>query len=426
MPLLDFDGWRQAFESFYAAVPVPAPTPADQATRASAKGRMEIAGFDFKLDALVAYGRPFDAMTLKGRHGGDDWRLTVNSDDVVGDISWRGGAFNDRGAVRARLQKLVLADEVPQPKGNVAIVVASDKVREADFPALDIIADKFTLKDRELGKLELRATPMGDNWRIDQLSITTGHAKLEMDGLWQRFGDAAGLPGKSRTTMKMKLESTNLNALFNQFGFGDYLKGGNAKLEGQLSWPGHIYQFQTATLSGDFKVTAANGRFAKIEPGAGKLLGLMSLQSLPRRITLDFRDIFSEGLAFNKIEGDVKIASGIMSTDNFEIKGPAAYITTSGDVSLPTETVNLKMKVAPLVGEGAALGAAVLLTPLVGAGVYAISKLLEGALSYELSVTGQWDNPQSEQIKKNAPKAPAAAPAAVPAPAPAETAKTTP
>ena len=140
----------------------------------------------------------------------------------------------------------------------------------------------------------------------------------------------------------------------------------------------------------------------------------MSLQSLPRRITLDFRDIFSEGLAFNKIEGDVSIVNGIMYTDNFEIKGPAAYIRTAGDVSLPTETVNLKMKVAPLVGDGAALGAAVLLTPLVGAGVYAFSKFLEGALSYELSVTGPWDNPQSDQIKKNAPLA-TATPAAGPA-----------
>ena len=403
--LLDFDNWRDAFGKFYPSPLATAPAPL---LVAAGKSGIEIAGFDFKLGGLLAYGRPFDAMTLKGRHGGEDWRLTVDSDDAVGDISWRAGAFNDRGAVRARLTKLVLAEEVPQPKGAAAMPAEVTFTREADFPALDIIAEKFTFKDRELGKLELRATPMGDNWRIDQLVISTGHAKLEMDGLWKRVDDQQKAPGKSRTTMNLKLESTNLNALFNQFGFGDYVKGGNANLEGQLSWPGHIYQFQTAALSGHFKINARDGRFAKIEPGAGKLLGLMSLQSLPRRITLDFRDIFSEGLAFNKIDGDVKITSGIMSTDNFEIKGPAAYIKTSGEVSLPTETVNLKMKVAPLVGEGAALGAGVFLTPIVGVGVYAVSKLLEGALSYELSVTGPWDDPQSEQIKKNAPIAPAA------------------
>ena len=404
MPLLDFDSWREAFSKFY---PLPVANATSQPGRGGGNNNIQISGFDLKLGGLVAYGRPFDAMTLKGRHGGDDWRLTVDSDDAVGDVSWRAGAFNDRGAVRARLQKLVLADEVPQTKSANANPIAAPATREADFPALDIIADKFTLKDHELGKLELRATPMGENWRIDQLVISTGHAKLEMDGLWERVADAANPAGKSRTTMQLKLDTTNLNALFNQFGFGDYVKGGNAKLEGQLSWPGHIYQFGTAKLSGNFKINAADGRFAKIEPGAGKLLGLMSLQSLPRRITLDFRDIFSEGLAFSKIEGDVMIASGIMSTDNFEIKGPAALIRTAGEISLPTETVNLKMKVAPLIGEGAALGAGVFLTPIAGVVTYAASKLLEGALSYELSVTGPWDNPQSVQLKKNAPAIPA-------------------
>ncbi|MEQ1515796.1 MAG: AsmA-like C-terminal region-containing protein [Usitatibacteraceae bacterium] len=405
MPVLDFDLWRQAFENFYPATPTPV-GPA----RAGGSSPLVIAGFDFKLGGLIAYGRPFDKMTLKGRHAGEDWRLMVDSEDAVGDISWRAGAFSDRGAVRARLQKLVLADEVPTPPASALPVAANAEknkapIREADFPALDIIADKFTFKDRELGKLELRATPLGDNWRIDELVISTGHAKLEMDGLWQRYGDPQSPPGKSRTQMNLKLNASNLNALFNQFGFGDYVKGGNAKMEGQLSWPGHAYQFQTATLSGQFKVTANDGRFAKIDPGAGKLLGLMSLQSLPRRITLDFRDIFSEGLAFNKIEGDVKIASGVMFTDNFEIRGPAAFISTAGEVSLPTETVKLKMKVAPLVGEGAAIGAGIFLTPIVGLGVYGLSKLFEGALSYELSVTGPWDDPQSEVIKKNAPSA---------------------
>lgn len=399
LPLLDFDLWRQAFEKFYPPV---------AASTGDGKSNFELAGFDFKLGGLIAYGRPFDKMTLKGRHAGEDWRLMVESDDVVGDISWRAGAFSDRGAVRARLQKFVLADEVPAPKGAPAAPVTGEKVREVDFPALDIVAEKFILKDRELGRLELRATPLGDNWRIDQLVISTGHARLEMEGLWQRYGDPQSPPGQSRTVMSLKLDASNLNALFNQFGFGDYVKGGKAKLDGQLSWPGHAYQFQTSALSGNFKVSASDGRFAKIEPGAGKLLGLMSLQSLPRRITLDFRDIFSDGLAFNKIDGDIRIVSGIMSTDNFEIKGPAAFIRTSGDVSLPTETVNLKMKVAPLVGEGAAIGAGVFLTPIVGVGVYAVSKLLEGALSYELSVTGPWDDPQSVQIKKNAPAAPSA------------------
>ena len=421
IPLLDFDSWRDAFAKLYPSPP--AGPPDSTAPRTIARNGIDIAGFDFKLGGLVAYGRPFDAMTLKGRHGGEDWRLSVESDDAVGDVSWRAGAFNDRGAVRARLKKLVLADEVPQPKGVSATVVSTVATREADFPALDIIADRFTLKDRELGKLELRATPMGDNWRIDQLVISTGHAKLEMDGLWQRYSDpanAAGEPGKSRTTMNMKVEANNLNALFSQFGFGNQLKRGTGKLEGKLSWPGHTYQFQTTALSGAFKVEARNGQFAQIPVGAGKLLALISLQSIPRRITLDFRDVFSEGFAFEKIDGDIKINNGIMHTDNFEIVGTAANVKMSGEVSLPSEQTKLKLIVVPSLGEGVALGVGVLLGPVGGLGALAVQKLLQGALSYEYAVTGSWDNPHVDRIKNDAQSSrDGNVPASTPAPAPA-------
>ena len=401
LPRLDFDAWRGAIDGFYAPQ-LAGQSPVNQGGGSNTKNDSPIAGFDFKLGSLLAYGRVFNPMTLKGRHGADGWGMSVDSTEASGDFTWRPAAYNERGLVRARLQRFTLTDEAPTPSP----LVQAESGKDADLPALDIVAEKFTFKDHLLGRLELRATPQGVNWKIDQLDISNGHAKLEMKGLSQRYGDPADLSGGPRTSMTIKLETTNLNALFNQFGFGDYLKGGRANLDGQISWPGHANQFQASVLSGNFKVNATDGRFAKIEPGAGKLLGLMSLQSLPRRITLDFRDIFSEGLAFNKIEGDIKIANGVMSTDNFEIKGPAAYIKTTGEASLPTEKVNLKMKVAPLVGEGAAIGAAIFLTPVVGAGVYAISKLFEGALSYELLVTGPWDDPQVDEVKRNAPKPP--------------------
>ncbi len=415
MPHFDFDAWRQAFSGFY---PPGAATPA-AVESIPPKDESPIAGFDFKLGGLLAYGRPFKAMTLKGRHGADGWRMNVDSGEASGDFTWRPAAFSDRGLVRARLQRFTLTDEAPVALATAPVPLV-EPGKEPDFPALDIVAERFTYKDRELGKLELRATPQGVNWKIDQLNITNGHAKLETQGLWQRYGDPQSPSGKSRTSMTLKLECSNLNALFDQFGFGDHLKGGDAQLQGQLSWPGHANQFQTSNLSGNFKVTAANGRFAKIKPGAGKLLALISLQSIPRRITFDFRDIFSEGFQFDKISGDMKVNNGIMSTDNFEILGTAADIKMTGDISLPAETQNLTMKVVPSLGEGMAIGAAVLLTPAVGAGVLLAQKLLQGASTHEYAVTGSWDNPHVDKITQTpaARTAPASAAPAIAAPMP--------
>ncbi|MEP7156324.1 MAG: AsmA-like C-terminal region-containing protein, partial [Betaproteobacteria bacterium] len=423
MARLDFDAWREAIDGFYPAAAVAPPLAVASAGTDAAGARDEspIAGFDFKLGGLLAYGRPFKAMSLKGRHSARGWAMKVDSDEASGDFTWRPAAFNDRGLVRARLQRFVLADEAPTTTPSTPVELG----KEPDFPAFDIVADKFTFKDKELGKLELRATPQGANWKIDQLNITAPQSTLEMQGLWLRMGDPQNpAAGKSRTTMSMKLHASNLNALFDQFGFGDYVKGGRASLDGQLSWPGHPSQFQTSLLSGNFSIEASDGRFAKIKPGAGKLLGLISLQSIPRRITLDFRDIFSEGFAFDKIAGDMKINNGVIYTDNFEIKGPAADIRMVGDVSLPNENQNLVMTVKPSLGEGVAIGAGVVLGPAIGAGVLLAQKMLQGASTYEYAVTGSWDNPQVDKIARQGAKgdAPAAGPPATTA---ANTAPTT-
>jgi len=152
------------------------------------------------------------------------------------------------------------------------------------------------------------------------------------------------------------------------------------------------------------------------------------LQSLPRRATFDFRDVFSEGFAFERIEGNVKIARGILLTDAFEISGPAAFVTLSGEVSLPQETQSLTMHIVPEVGEGIALAATLVGTPVLGLSTLLVSKLLKNPagklVAYEYYVTGSWDNPQVTRLSAP-PAAPVAKTAANPEPAAVRT-ETTP
>ncbi len=393
---LDFDQWLKAIANF-------SPPVTSGAASATADNNGGITGVDFNFGRLVAYGRPFDQLKIKGRRTAETWAMSVASREIEGDFTWRASAFNERGAVRARLKKLVLVDEPASATPTTSI--AELKQNEGDLPALDIVADEFTFKEKWLGKLELNATPQVDNWKIDKLNISNGHVKIEMDGIWQRFGDPFAAPSagavKSLTTMNVKLDSNNLNALFNQFGFGDHMRGGRGSLEGKLSWPGHTYQFQLASLAGEFKINAERGQFAKIEAGAGKLLGLISLQSIPRRLTFDFRDLFSEGFAFDNIVGEHTITNGVIFAKKFEIAGPAATVRMSGEVSLSTERQNLTLTVAPKLSGVVAVGTAVLVNPLVGLGVLLGGEVLkspiEKILSVQYSVTGKWDDPIVER-----------------------------
>jgi uncharacterized protein YhdP len=282
-----------------------------------------------------------------------------------------------------------------------------------------VTAERFEFKGKWLGRLELKAEPDGDEWRIDKLDIVNGHAQFRSTGAWRRT--ATG----SLTSLHLKLDTENLNALMGQFGYGDYLKRGSGQLEGALVWPGYPYDFSTSILAGTLRVEARKGQFAKIEPGAGKLLGLLSLQSLPQRALFDFRDVFSAGFAFDRIHGDVKVTRGVLITDAFEIGGPAAFVSMSGEVSIPQETQSLVMHIVPEVGEGIALAATLIGTPVLGLSTLLVSKLLRNpfgkVVAYEYQVTGSWDNPQVTRLSAPPPKT-ATAPAATPLAAPTTTA----
>jgi uncharacterized protein YhdP len=151
---------------------------------------------------------------------------------------------------------------------------------------------------------------------------------------------------------------------------------------------------------------AAKGQFVKLDPGIAKLLGILSLQSLPRRITLDFRDIFSEGFVFDSIIGSVKIERGIASTDNFRIGGPSARVVMTGDVDLARETQRLRVRVTPHLSEAAAIAGALIGGPVAGVAAFLAQKVLKDPIeqlaTFEYSVTGGWSDPQVAKVARAA------------------------
>jgi uncharacterized protein YhdP len=159
-------------------------------------------------------------------------------------------------------------------------------------------------------------------------------------------------------------------------------------------------------LSGKLALEAADGQFKKLEPGVGRLLGILSLQSLPRRISLDFRDIFSEGFAFDSITGLMMIDHGIMETSDFQIKGPAAKVLMNGNVNLVRETQDLKVRVQPALGETVATGV-ILINPVIGATAWLMNRIfgnpLDKAFAFDYAVTGSWADPKVDKVAAQGP-----------------------
>ena len=370
----DVDAWQAMF---------PATPPATDAV-ATDGAAFELRGLDLHLGRVRYLSREFLDLTARLERQAGRWSGHLESPLVAGDVSWdpRG-----RGRLVAKLERLAVPQSTPAANAPPNASAGAD----AELPAIDISADRFQFRGRELGHLDLKAEPGEHEWRIDRLDLAAPFGTMASTGVWRPTGTG------SITTLELKLDVRDMSRLFAVFGHGDDLKRGTGTVEASLAWPGLPHEFDVGVLAGSMHVDARNGQFAKMDPGAGKLLGLLSLQSLPRRASLDFRDVFSDGFAFEKIQGNVKVARGILLADAFEISGPAAFVSLSGEVSLPQETQALTLRVVPEVGEGVALAASLIGTPVLGLSTLLVSKLLKNPLgkvvAYEYQVTGSWDNP---------------------------------
>ena len=216
------------------------------------------------------------------------------------------------------------------------------------------------------------------------------------------------LPDRRRTVLNFKLDINDAGALLTRFGMDGLVRNGNGKIEGQLAWMGSPITLDMANLGGNFNINIEKGQFLKADPGIAKLIGVLSLQSLPRRLTLDFRDVFTEGFSFDFFRGDVTIESGIARTNNLQMKGVNAAVLMEGQADIGKETQNIKVVVIPEINAGSASLIATAINPVVGLSTFLAQVLLRRPLieaaTQQLLVDGTWLEPRVTRVeRKNSP-----------------------
>jgi uncharacterized protein (TIGR02099 family) len=360
---------------------------------------LPLVGVDVMVRELDLFGRRMNDLHIDASHAADSWQIALNGTDLEGTARWQGpGPGRPNGRIDAHLQRLTIpasaADVVPSSPEPVG---ASNP-----WPEIDVVSDSFLLHDRNLGKLELTAQPLGADWQIQHVDLSNDDGKLSAQGWWRVAGRA------EQTTLDANLDIVDAGRYLTRFGLLGAVIGAPSKVHGQVSWQGGPQAFDYPTLNGAFSIKSGAGQFSQVDPGAGKLLGVLSLQSLTRRLSLDFRDLFGEGFAFDEITGDVRIQNGVMKSDNLNIIGPAAHVAISGEADIARETQQLKVRVQPTLSASLSAGAALLLiaNPIVGAAVGAGSWLaqkvfqdpFEQMFSFEYAVSGSWSSPHVERI----------------------------
>ncbi len=398
---LDLDAWR--------ALWTPGGPLANTASGNAAEPLLH--HINLRTPELLLWGRRLNGLALDLRRlvtpAELGWRAELQSRQASGTVDYllprRAGSGADAsGHVRARLARLSL------PPADAEQVTGLLDQAPANVPSLDIEVDAFELRGLALGRLAVQAVNRPavrgeagrSEWRLDKLLLDNGDARLNATGRWHA---QPGQPGR-RMDLDFTLGVVDGGALLQRLGHGALVTGAKGELSGVLGWSGSPLALDLPTLAGQLRVQLSGGRFLKANAGAARLLGVLSLQALPRRLVLDFRDLFEAGFAFDEASGDVLIRQGVASSRNLRLLGLQAAVLMEGQADLIHETQDLQVVVLPELNTTSASLAYAAINPAVGLGVlfgqWLLSEPLRQASAREFHISGGWDDPQVQRVQR--------------------------
>ncbi len=385
------------FDSRWSAPSSPQGALVANAAPAALAGYMPVQA-NLKADVLDVYGKRLSQVRLGISQEGSAWVANLASQEANGNLTFQGGSGRDNGRFTARLRNLFIPANLArqEPRDDTPM----DRLAQ-ELPAVDVVIDAFEVGEKKLGKLELVAINAGNEWRIQRLNLANADGVLAGSGAWRarRIGDT-----RRRLALDFTLEAYDAGRLLDRLGFPGTVRNGSGRLEGNVAWEGSPLALDYPSLSGNIALRVEKGQFLKADPGVGKLLGIMSLQALPRRLALDFRDVFSEGFAFDLVSASSKIERGVLSTTDFKMTGVTAAVLMNGEVDLVKETQGLRVVVLPdLSGGMGSVVTALLGNPILGLATYLAQRILKDplsrAFSFEYVISGTWADPKTARIQ---------------------------
>jgi uncharacterized protein YhdP len=347
---------------------------------------------DVHLDRARVSGFEFRDVTAHLRSVGDSWQIAVSGPMAEGDVTVPDDLAGGRPIV-LQMQRLQLQSP-PSAPGTPG--TAEPETDPRSVPALSIRAQDFSWQARRFGAVEatISRDPLG--LRFESLATSSPEFTMKGRGSWLTEGQG------SRTRLEFEFSSKNLAAASKALGYGELVEARRASLSGNLTWAGGPGADALSRMDGKLRLELDDGQLRNVKPGAGRVLGLMSVIELPRRLALDFHDVTDKGLAFDKVRGDFEVRKGDAFTENLLLKGAAVDIGVIGRTGLASEDYDQTVIVSGNPGGPLTVAGALAAGPVVGAGVLLFSQVFKGQLQgltrAYYHVTGPWANPVVERV----------------------------
>jgi uncharacterized protein (TIGR02099 family) len=359
-----------------------------------------VTGVQADVGQLALMNRDWGRSFLHFVRFGKEWKVVVDGDAAAGE-----GTLGSTRDGHARLRFDLTYLRLPPGRDDRT---AKRPMDPHQLPAVELRVREFQFKGHELGELDFAAAPDSLGWRVDRLNLTRPELKLGVDGVWRRRGE------HESSEFNINWHSDDMGASLDALGLPGQMSKGKARVQAHLLWPGAPTEPQLAGMDGRIEVSAENGRFLKIDPGAARLFGLLDLRSIGHYLTLDFSPAFGKGFAFDAIHGKIAIDHGNARTDDLVVSGPSLSLGIVGRVGLAAEDYDLAIEASPHLGSTTlTLTSWGLFGPQVAAAVLALQRLFKRQIQEGTRITylvkGPWDNPTVTKLSKQAaaPSAPA-------------------
>jgi uncharacterized protein (TIGR02099 family) len=300
---------------------------------------------------------------------------------------------------------------LPEPKDKVLMVnldylkiVAND---EKESNQTDFLKDAersvvlFRCKDlqyeqRVFGEVAFKLVPTSYGYEIAEMSLNSQASTLVGKGEWRMDKE------QSSTKISGKITSRAMGELFSSWGFPTTIREANGTIQYDFSWPKSPFQFDIASIQGTAELRLNKGRILGVNPGLGRVLGLLNVENIPRRLKLDFSDVFKQGFTFDSMKGKFEFRKGTVYTPQVLLNAPMAKVELTGTANLQSKVVDLDVSVVPQSGVGLPVAAAIaLVNPIAGAGVAVLNQITgaTGNITQQrFHVTGTWNFPNVQSV----------------------------
>ncbi|QIR13381.1 YhdP family protein [Shewanella aestuarii] len=355
----------------------------------------DLAKINAKIAEFELLGQRFNKLNLSATPQEHVWRFDVTSEQFDGRVdfypSWR-----EQG-LKVVADKLYLSFEPKKP--NETQFSPAEILQ--GLPPLAVDVDDFKFYGKSLGHLQMQANPTDKGYRFQTVSLThpNSNMSLQANGTWLTEQDGM------QTQFDIKLHADKFNELSDVLGINPGLQDAPLDLTGQISWQNSPYNFSLETLDGDLKFDFGKGHLSEISDKGARLFSLFSLDSIVRKLSFDFSDVFGKGLYFNSFKGSLVIDNGVVKTTDTEMDALAGSMKVRGYTDLTTQSLNYDIRFLPQLASS--VPTVVLLSTsawTLGIGAFALTKVLEPVIEViseiRFRLTGTMANPQMEELER--------------------------